>query len=166
MESRVSLACRHLPKGKTHHTNHTIDDGVIAVYEASRCVPTFVGAFDILSTTHSCTTLQKHQRKQHVCHCSNGEFGNHGNPPQSIVSSHRRRTFSCQVGHDRTYSFIVDSFIRSFTFDPLWCLWGFVGSGAHCCRRNYHGRPCSSNSLVTCGDMTSHATHRVFGMTK
>jgi hypothetical protein len=94
MESRVSLVYRHLPKGEIHHTNHTIDDGVVAVYEASRCVPTFVGAFDILSTTHSCTTLQKHQRKHHVYHHSNGKFGNHNNPPQSIVLSHRpRRTF-------------------------------------------------------------------------
>jgi hypothetical protein len=91
MESRVSLVCRHLPKGEIHHTNHTIDDGVIAVYKASRCMPTFVGTFDIVSTTHSYTTLQKYQRKHHVYHYSNGEFGNHDDPPRSIVSSHRRR---------------------------------------------------------------------------
>ena len=57
---------------------------------------------------------------------------------------------------------MVDSFIRSFTFDPWWCLWGFDGSGAHYRGRNHHGRPCSSNSLVTCGYMTSHVIHRVF----
>jgi hypothetical protein len=95
MESRVSLVFQHLPKGAKHHTDHNIDNGVIAVDKASRCMPAFVGAFDILSATHSCTTLQKHQRKHHVCHCSNGEFGNHDDPPRSIVSSHRRRrTFS------------------------------------------------------------------------
>jgi hypothetical protein len=76
--------------------------------------------------------------------------------------------FCCQVGHNRTHGFIVDSFIRNFVFDPSWCLWGFDESGAHCRGRNHnhHGRPCSSNSLVTYGCMTSHATHRVFCVTK
>ena len=50
-----------------HHTNHTIDNGVIAVDKASRCMPTFCSALDIISKIHSCTTLQKHYRKQHVC---------------------------------------------------------------------------------------------------
>jgi hypothetical protein len=53
------------------------------------------------------------------------------------------------------------TFIRSFCFDPSWCLlWGFDESGAHCGGWNHHGRPRCSNSLVTCGDMTSHALHR------
>jgi hypothetical protein len=91
MESRVSLACRHLPKGAKRHTDHDIDNGVVAVDKASRCVPAFVGTFDVLSTIHSCATLQKHQRNHHVCHCSNGKFGNHDDPPRSIVLSHRRR---------------------------------------------------------------------------
>jgi hypothetical protein len=82
---------RHLPKGAKHHTNHNIDNGFIAVDKEFRCMPTFVGTFDILSTIHSCTTLQKYQRKHHVYHYSNGKFGNHDDPPRSIVSSHRRR---------------------------------------------------------------------------
>jgi hypothetical protein len=91
MESRVSLVHRHLPNGETHHTNHTIDDGVVAVYKATLCMPAFWTTFDVVSTTHSYATLQKQSRKHHVCHCSNGEFGNHDDPPRSIVSSHRRR---------------------------------------------------------------------------
>jgi hypothetical protein len=94
MKSRVSLACRHLPRGETHHTNHTINDGVIAVHKAAPCVPTFLSAFCITSTTHSCARLQKCSRKHHVCDCSNGKFLNRGDPPRSIVSSRRRgRTF-------------------------------------------------------------------------
>jgi hypothetical protein len=48
---------------------------------------------------------------------------------------------------------------QELSFDPSRCLWGFDESGAHHRGRNHHGRLCSSNSLVTCGHMTSHVSH-------
>ena len=59
MESRVSLVFAPKADREKHHTNHTIDNGVIAVHEAAPFVDTFSITFDIVSTTHRCTTLQK-----------------------------------------------------------------------------------------------------------
>ncbi len=70
-------------EGEKHHTNHTIDNGVIAVDKASLFVSPFLGTFDIISKNNSCATLQKYEGKQHVCHYSNGKFGNHGDPGRS-----------------------------------------------------------------------------------
>jgi hypothetical protein len=84
MESRASLVFRHLLKGEKRNTNHNIDNGGQPSLEATPFVATFCSTFDIVSTTHSCTTLQKYYRKHHVCHHSNGEFGNHGDPRRRI----------------------------------------------------------------------------------
>ena len=60
MESRVSLVFAPKADREKHHTNHTIDNGVVAVHEAAP----FVAAFSVTlrgaaSTTHRCTALQK-----------------------------------------------------------------------------------------------------------
>jgi hypothetical protein len=72
---------------KAKHTTQitpSTADGVIAVYKATLCMPAFCIAFDVASTTHEHATLQKQTRKHHVCDCSNGAFGNHGDPRQII----------------------------------------------------------------------------------
>ncbi len=51
---RVSLVFAQKAEGEKHHTNHTIDNGVIAVDKASLFVSPFLGTFDILSKNDSC----------------------------------------------------------------------------------------------------------------